>query len=382
MIAASATAVLLSLLLSLVAMPLILRLAHRRKWYDPPNSRKIHTGLIPRLGGPGMFLSFLAAAALTPTLLGLLFPNRALLAWDLRFLPLFAGITLIHGIGLFDDFRNLSALPKFGLQLLAAVIVTSGGFVVRSVTLPYLGMVQLGLLAYPLTVLWIVSISNALNLIDGLDGLAGGIAAFAALSMGAIALIQGALSTAVLSFALFGAVAGFLVFNLPPARIFMGDSGSLFLGFVLAVLPLVGGISKASAFGTLLVPITLLTVPILDTVTAIVRRVRKRIPIIQPDKEHIHHKLLDMGLSERQILWVLYGFSLYLSVVAVTSVILPTEVNVYLILVVWVGSVLGYSFLTHLDTRHLRARDQAEGSALRGPKAVDPGEETRIKRSS
>lgn len=373
MIAAPVVAAVLSMALSLVAMPLILRLAHRRKWYDPPNNRKIHTGLIPRLGGPGMFLSFLAGSVLTPPLLGLLFPGRIPLGWDLRFLPLFAGIALIHGIGLFDDFRNLSALPKFGLQLLAAAIVTSGGFVVRSITLPYLGVIRLGLVAYPLTVLWIVGISNALNLIDGLDGLAGGIAAFASLAMGAIALIQGAAGTAVLCFALFGAIVGFLVFNLPPARIFMGDSGSLFLGFALAVLPLVGGISKASAFGTLLVPITLLTVPILDTATAIIRRARKRVPIIQPDKEHIHHKLLEMGLNERQILWVLYGFSMYLSAVSVTSVILPKEVNVYLILVVWVGSLLGYWFLNYLDIRQLRTRT---------PKVDESGEDSQIKRSS
>jgi UDP-GlcNAc:undecaprenyl-phosphate GlcNAc-1-phosphate transferase len=373
MIPASITAAVLSVLLSLVAMPLILRLAHRHKWYDPPNSRKIHTGLIPRLGGPAMFLSFLLAAVLTLPLLGLLSRGRIPLAWNLRFLPLFLGITLIHGIGLFDDFRSLSALPKFSLQLLAAAIVTSGGFLVRSITIPYVGLIRLGLFAYPLTVLWIVGISNALNLIDGLDGLAGGIAAFASLSMGVIALIQGATTTAVLCFALFGSVVGFLAFNLPPARIFMGDSGSLFLGFTLAVLPLVGGISKASAFGTLLVPITLLTVPILDTATAILRRLRKRIPIIQPDKEHIHHKLLQMGLNERQILCVLYGFSIYLSAVSVTSVILPREVNVYLILVVWVGSLLGYWSLSYLDTRQLRMHD---------PKHDEQREDSQSKRSS
>jgi UDP-GlcNAc:undecaprenyl-phosphate GlcNAc-1-phosphate transferase len=337
MILSSVTAAVLSMILSLAAMPLILRLAHRRKWYDPPNGRKIHTGLIPRLGGLGMFLSFLPAAAVTPPLVSLLSGGRIALAWELRYLPLLLGIGLVHAVGLFDDFRSVAALPKFGLQLLAAAIITSGGFLIRSITIPYVGVFRLGVFAYPLTVFWIVAISNALNLIDGLDGLAGGIAAFACLFMGAIALIQGADMTAVACFALLGATVGFLAFNLPPARIFMGDSGSLFLGFTLAVLPLMGGMSKASAFGTLLVPITLLTVPILDTFTAIVRRLRKRISIIQPDKEHIHHKLLAMGLSERQILGLLYGFSIYLGVVSVTSVILPQAANVYLILVVWVA---------------------------------------------
>ena len=205
--------------------------------------------------------------------------------------------------------------------------------------------------------------------------MAGGISAFAALSMGIIALIQGSAITSVLCFALFGAILGFLVFNFPPAKIFMGDSGSLFLGFCLAVFPLVGGISKVSAFGTLLVPVTLLTIPILDISTSVIRRLRNKVPIIHPDKEHIHHKLLDMGLNQRQILWVLYGFSLYLSVVAITSVVLPREVNVYLILVVWVGSLLGYGLLYFVNSRQQLAgsgetdRGAEEDSNRRFPKS-------------
>ena len=140
----------------------------------------------------------------------------------------------------------------------------------------------------------------------------------------------------------------------------MGDSGSLFLGMVLAALPLTDGIPQASAFGSLIVPITLLTVPILDTANAIVRRLRERRSIISPDKEHIHHKLLALGLNERQILAVIYGLCAYLGLVAVTSVILPKEVNVYLIVVVWVGSLLAYWLLNYLDTKNRRLRSQAD----------------------
>jgi len=344
-----ATAV--ALLFALVLIPVIRRMADHFKWYDRPSTRKIHTGLIPRLGGPGMYLSFLAAALLAPMLLRLIFGGSVNVRYQLRFLTLFLGITLIHTVGLIDDFRNLKALFKFFIQLLAAGIVAFGGFLIRSLTLPYLGTISLGVLAYPVTILWIVAISNAINLIDGMDGLAGGISAFAALSMGIISLLQGAGLTSILCFALFGATVGFLVFNFPPAKIFMGDSGSLFLGFCLASIPLVGGISKASAFGTLLVPVTLLTIPILDTITSVIRRLRNRTPIIHPDKEHIHHKLLGMGLNQRQILGVLCGFSVYLGVVAVSSVILPEEVNVYLILVVWAGSLLGYGLLYFMNTR-------------------------------
>ena len=358
--------------LNLVVIPTILRLAHRFKWYDLPDHRKIHTGLIPRLGGPGMYLSFLCVALLTPILVTLITGGTVTVGYTLRFISLFLGVSLIQAIGLIDDFRPIKALLKFFLQMLAAIIVTAGGFLIRSVTLPYLGSLGLGLFAYPITVLWLVGISNAVNLIDGMDGLAGGISAFAALSMGIIALIQGSTVTSVLCFALFGAILGFLVFNFPPAKIFMGDSGSLFLGFCLAVFPLVGGISKVSAFGTLLVPVTLLTIPILDISTSVIRRLRNKVSIIHPDKEHIHHKLLDMGLNQRQILWVLYGFSLYLSVVAITSVILPREINVYLIFVVWVGSLLGYGLLYYVNTRQRSASTGeevdkgAEESSARG----------------
>lgn len=160
--------------LNLVVIPTILRLAHRFKWYDLPDHRKIHTGLIPRLGGPGMYLSFLCVALLTPILVTLITGGTVTVGYTLRFIALFLGVSLIQAIGLIDDFRPIKALLKFFLQMLAAIIVTAGGFLIRSVTLPYLGSLGLGLFAYPITVLWLVGISNAVNLIDGLDGLAGG----------------------------------------------------------------------------------------------------------------------------------------------------------------------------------------------------------------
>jgi len=352
MIVVSILAAVISLAVSVVLVPLTLRLAHRRKWYDVPGKRKIHTGLIPRLGGPAMFLSSVLAAAAAASLSPLLSGGRFEAQLGVRFLFLLAGLLVMHLVGLYDDFRNVKAVPKFLLQLLAAGLVASGGFLIRTLTLPYLGAITMGWFAYPLTVLWIVAITNAVNLIDGMDGLAGGIAAFAALSMGVIAFLQGAGVTAVLCFSLLGGIVGFLIFNYPPARIFMGDSGSYFLGFSLAVLPLVGGISKASAFGTLLVPITLLTVPIVDTCMAIFRRAKQKRSIVSPDKEHVHHRLLAMGLNERQILAVIYGFCAYLSVVSVSSVVLPQEIDVYLIAVVWVGSLLGTWLLYFVGVRN------------------------------
>jgi UDP-GlcNAc:undecaprenyl-phosphate GlcNAc-1-phosphate transferase len=359
-----------ALLINMLALPLILRLAHRRKWYDRPNSRKLHSGLIPRLGGPGIFLSFLVASLLTQVLVNRLGIGGVRVPLQPRLAALYGGFTLLHLVGLYDDFRSLRAVWKLILQLSAAAIVVAGGFLIRTITLPYLGTLPLGPAAYPLTVLWLVAIANAINLIDGMDGLAGGIGAFAAAAMGAIAVLRASPQSAILAFALLGSLAAFLIFNFPPARIFMGDSGSLFLGLVLASLPLVDGIPQASAFGSLIVPITLLTVPILDTVTSILRRLRSRRSIISPDKLHIHHKLLGMGLSEKQILAIMYSLSAYLGLVAVTSVVLPREVNVYLILVVWVGSLLGYWILSYLEGRKRKTQAPAarEASSAQGSK--------------
>jgi UDP-GlcNAc:undecaprenyl-phosphate GlcNAc-1-phosphate transferase len=362
MIWASLLAAAGAFILNLLMLPFVLRLAHRYKWYDRPNSRKIHTGLIPRMGGPGLFLSFVLASLLAAVAL----PRLTGRLLEPRLAALFGGIALMHLVGLFDDFKSLPAVWKFMLQLAAAAIITSGGFLIRSITLPYVGSIPVGPAAYPLTMVWLVGIANAMNLIDGMDGLAGGIGAFAAAAMGTIALLQGSPRGAVLAFALLGSLLAFLMYNFPPARIFMGDSGSLFLGLTLAALPLAGGIPRSAAFGSLIVPITLLTVPILDTAAAIIRRLRHRRSIISPDKQHIHHKLLAVGLSERQILTVIYCMCAYLGLVSVTSVVLPKEVNVYLIVVVWVGSLLGYWVLSYLEVKNRKVESESEDSEASG----------------
>jgi UDP-GlcNAc:undecaprenyl-phosphate GlcNAc-1-phosphate transferase len=355
----------ISFAINAILTPFIIRLSHRRKWYDVPDKRKIHKGLIPRLGGVGMFASVVLTSVLVS--LFLLMIERQNGFFELRYLSVLAGIALIHYLGLFDDFHNLRALYKFLIQIMAAIVVSTSGFLINSISLPYLGTYSLGFLAYPITVIWIVGIANSVNLVDGMDGLAGGIATFASLSMGIIAIIQGQFMTALLALILFGSIVGFMIFNFPPARIFMGDSGSLFLGITLAVIPLMG-ISKTASFSTLIIPITLLTVPIIDMMAAIIRRIRKGRSIASPDKEHIHHKLLEMGLNERKILTFVYGFSFYLSIVAITSVILPKETNVYFIVIVWTGSLLGYYFLDFLkekkktSTQHEQNRKDSTAS--------------------
>ena len=337
-------------LMNLVLTPAILRLSHRFHWYDAPDHRKIHAGMIPRLGGVGIFGAFAVTAVAASAVVRISTGGAEVGILDIRYLPLAAGLLMIHGMGLVDDFHDLRAPVKLAVQVAAAATVTVSGMVIRSFTLPFIGRIDLGPLAYPFTVLWIVGIANAVNLIDGMDGLAGGIVAFAALAMGVVALIQGKPEAALLAFAICGAVGGFLVFNLPPARIFMGDSGAYFLGFLLASLPLLG-VPKTATVSVLIIPLTVLIVPVLDTAAAILRRLRQRRHPFSPDRDHYHHKLMDLGFSARRILAVTYGFSAYLCAVAITSEMLPSEANGYLILVVWSGALLGYYALHVLRTK-------------------------------
>ncbi len=347
----SITALISGLGVSILLIPVIIRLSHKYKWYDLPDKRKIHTGLIPRLGGAGIFLSFISAVLITTLVFISL--KRTLPYFSIyRSLFIIIPFTLIHLVGLVDDFHNLKAFTKFILQIVAASIVTVGGFYIKTLTIPYIGTFRLGFLSYPITVLWIVGLTNALNLVDGMDGLAGGISAFAALSLGIIMLIKGSISGMILSFALFGGIIGFLFYNFPPAKIFMGDSGSLFLGFSLSVIPLISTGNAVNGKGILLAATTLFLIPILDTAAAIFRRIKEKRPIYSPDRKHLHHRLLDLGLKERKILAIIYSFSVYLSFVSITSTILPKETNVYFIIVIWVGTLLSYWFLGYIEIKN------------------------------
>lgn len=212
----------LALLVNIAATPLIMSISHRRKLYDHPNGRKIHTYPIPRLGGIGIFLSFLVSLIVVPTVIPAIFSSGIPFPFDARYLFILAGLVIVFIIGLIDDLRNLRAILKFILQVIAATLVVTGGFAIKAIRAPGIGSLDLGVLSYPVTVLWIVGVTNALNLVDGIDGFAGGIAGFAALSLGIISLLQGEPLIALLAFTLLGSVVAFLVFNFPPGKIFHG----------------------------------------------------------------------------------------------------------------------------------------------------------------
>lgn len=340
----------LGLLLSVGITPVVLTVSHRRSWYDIPNERKIHTNPIPRLGGIGIFWGFMVSSVAVPFLLPLLIGPLPALDYNLRFLYPVFGFCVIHGMGLIDDFHNLKASLKFGLQLVAAVLVTAGGFTISRVFLPGIGSISLGIFAYPLTVLWIVALSNAINLVDGVDGLAGGIAALSALSLALMSIVSGHLLPALVSLALLGSVVGFLAYNLPPARIFMGDSGALLIGFVLAVIPLLETPGRSS-IEDMVAPATLLAIPILDTILAIIRRLRERRAIHSADKEHIHHHLLSLGLKEPVLLGIVYSACVLFGAAAVGSLFLRRVAGLAVLAAVWILAVAAVLVLGRAQRR-------------------------------
>jgi UDP-GlcNAc:undecaprenyl-phosphate GlcNAc-1-phosphate transferase len=223
----------------------------------------------------------------------------------------------VSGLGALDDLRGIRAWHKLWVQCAAAIIAYACGFRIDGIKLPFIGDLQMGVFGVAITALWIVAIINAVNLIDGLDGLAGGVAFFACVTNFVVGAINHDVITMLLSASLGGSVLGFLLFNFSPASIFMGDSGSMFLGFVLATTSILGNSVKSSTTVAILVPFVALGLPIIDTLLAVMRRVMERRSIFSADRGHIHHQLLAMGLTHRRAVLILYGFSVLFTASAI-----------------------------------------------------------------
>jgi UDP-GlcNAc:undecaprenyl-phosphate GlcNAc-1-phosphate transferase len=305
---------LLSLVTAAVLTPLVRTLALRQGLLDHAISeRKIHGAPIPRLGGIAIFCAFHA-----PFFVLLLDRNPvsgALYADLDRVLAVLVGGICITLLGVYDDLRGSGAAKKFAVQFAVAGLTYYFGFRIDQVTNPFGEPLELGVLGLPVTLLWIVGVINAMNLIDGLDGLAAGVAVFAAVANFVIALDRGDPLMLTVSASLAGAILGFLVYNFYPATIFMGDSGSMFLGFVLATTAIQTN-QKASTTVALLIPIVMLGLPILDTLLAIARRAASGRSLFRADREHIHHRMLSLGLTQRQATLYLYALCLFLGLSA------------------------------------------------------------------
>jgi UDP-GlcNAc:undecaprenyl-phosphate GlcNAc-1-phosphate transferase len=309
------TAFIIATLLSLALTPLVRRVALRMGAVSAPGGRHVHENAIPRLGGVAIFVALIAP------LIGLFFVESGVAIIIRQQSPHVQGLLLGGGlmglVGFIDDTRGIRAQYKFFAQLMAGGIAFAFGFRIDAVRVPGFGVLEMGAFALPVTLIWIAGIVNAVNLIDGLDGLAAGVVFFAGVTNFVVAHISGSVFVALIMASMLGALFGFLFFNFNPARIFMGDSGSYFLGFVLATTSLVGVVTKESTAVSLLIPIVALGIPITDTLLAMVRRFVERRPLFSPDRGHIHHKLLDLGLTHRRVVLLIHGMSIILTLAAI-----------------------------------------------------------------
>ncbi|WHY76913.1 MraY family glycosyltransferase [Neobacillus sp. WH10] len=287
---------------AIVLTPLVKKLAFLIGATDKPNHRKVHVKIMPRLGGLAIFLSFI---------IGIL-----IIKPDGEYhLPIVFGAIIIILTGMVDDVKEISPKWKLlGQIAAAAVVVIVGDLRVEFIKLPFGGQVDFGYLSIPLTMIWIIGITNAINLIDGLDGLAGGVSSIALFSIAGMSVVTGNVYVTVMALIVAISTVGFLFYNFHPAKIFMGDTGALFLGFMIGVLSLLG--YKSVTFISLVIPIIILGVPISDTFFAIIRRLVNKQPLSAPDKSHLHHCLLKAGFTHRQTVLLIYAMSSVFGLVA------------------------------------------------------------------
>ena len=292
---------------AIILTPLVKRLAFRLGAVDAPNYRKVHARIMPRLGGLAIFGAFMIGILLLKFVTN--FQSDYLYA-------ILIAATIIVITGIVDDMREISAKAKLLGQIIAAcIVVFVGGIQIENINLPFGGELEFGWLGIPFTIIWIVGITNAINLIDGLDGLAAGVSTIALITLAVMAMIMGNGIVIAMAAILAAATIGFLFFNFHPAKIFMGDTGALFLGFMIAVLALLG--FKNVAVISFVIPVIMLGVPISDTFFAIVRRLRSGKKWSDPDKSHLHHRLLDVGFSHSQTVMIIYAMAAMFGLAAV-----------------------------------------------------------------
>jgi len=301
---------LVGLVFALMLIPAIIHVARKKNWVDVPNARSAHTQPIARLGGIAIFVSFLVSVVFT-FMVGESAYESFKEEW-LLISGLLLGSTVIFLVGLWDDLKSLCARHKLCAQVVGALIISLAGARLTHITVQDLFSINLGWMSYPVTFLWVIGITNSINLIDGVDGLAGGISIIACGAVAALSVIQGNFVLAILMFGLLGSLTGFLFFNFYPARIFMGDCGSLFLGFMISGATLIMASQTKSLIGIGL-PILVLGIPIFDTCFSMLRRFLDRRGVMSPDNGHFHHKLLQRGFMHHQVALTAYAVTVAIS---------------------------------------------------------------------
>ncbi len=327
--------------------PFVKKLAFKIGAVDvPKDSRRMHKKPTALLGGLAIFFGFLAAALVFVPM------NRP-------FMGILLGSIIIIVMGIFDDIYALGPKLKFAVQIGAAIIPVLCGVKIDIIRVPKFidayGYLDLGYFSIPLTILWIVGVTNAMNLLDGLDGLACGVSSISSMTLLCIALLVGEPNIAYATAALAGACFGFLPYNFNPAKLFMGDTGALFLGYMLSTLSVMG-LFKGYAVISIAAPFLILGLPIFDTMSAILRRAKNHQPIMSPDRGHLHHRLVDAGLSQKQAVIVIYSMCIVLCLVAVL-LIWTGAVNPMALLIVVVAFALFLTFVPSF-TKMIQSGDE------------------------
>ena len=341
-----------SMIIALLATPLARRIAWSWGAVDKPSARRINRKPIPRMGGIAIFLAIIVSILLGelgatafgwPHFLELLAPFRT--RFDYK--RILIGLSVVFLTGVIDDMRTLTPRQKLFGQILGTCITVSGGLVIDVVVNPFTSEgIELGWVAFPITVIYLVAYTNIFNLIDGLDGLAAGIACIASLTMWIVSTMAGHLDAAALALVLAGATLGFLRYNFNPASIFMGDSGSLLIGFVLGCISLMS-VQRIAGLTSILIPLVIAGIPIIDTFSAIVRRGRAHVSIGQADKGHIHHRLMSEGFNQRQTVLFIYAWTAVLCVGSVMMTQVEVVPRIFIFCILVISSIL-FALRLHL----------------------------------
>jgi UDP-GlcNAc:undecaprenyl-phosphate GlcNAc-1-phosphate transferase len=354
---------------SLLLTPLLRSFAIKVGAMDIPSERKIHDQPTPRLGGLSIFISFNLILLIASQIGFFHFPPHFLR--EIKFGWLLVASAIVLGLGAVDDFRRMPVSIKFFFQIIAGLIVALTIYKIEAINLPF-GTIHLGFWSIPVTVFWVVAITNAINLLDGLDGLAAGTTFIVCAAVFGISLLGQNIGIAIFSVILAGNILGFLKYNFHPASIFLGDSGAYFLGFILSILSLQGSL-KGTTTIAILIPIIALGLPIIDTILAMFRRLLKSLHIMEidqeknvvkffyldgwsmfrADREHIHHRLLQIGFTQRKAVMVLYGVSLILGGLALSSVYFQNINYALLLTAIGVASYIGISKLGYSEVQIL-----------------------------
>jgi len=317
-----------TLIIAALSIPVVKKIAHHVNALDIPNERKVHAKAMPRLGGLGIFFAFLVGY--------MLFGQNTV-----KMNSILIGSFMIMLTGIIDDINPLEAKDKLVGQLLSALVITVYGEILLTEITAFGFVINFGYFAYPITIIFIIACMNIINLIDGLDGLAGGITSIFFMTIIVICFFQGRTTGLEFTLALImlGSTLGFLVHNFNPAKIFAGDSGALFLGFIIAVISLLG--FKGTVLTSVFVPLLILAVPILDTLFAILRRLIHHKKISDADKQHLHHQLLGMKFSHRNTVLIIYGVNVLFALASIfytlgEQVNIGIRIGIYIILFILV----------------------------------------------